>query len=160
VPSPICPAATFGFCPVNIAAAKTQGWETSFKYQVVKWLELHGQYTMTITRGYSVPGRPGDTRLPRWPFDQASAGIGLQPIEPARINLDYRFVGARNNDTNNTVGQKQGSFGVVNLSGSYDLTKQWQVFARAENLLNQKYEEVLYFGTPIRSVFGGVKFTY
>lgn len=160
VPSPNCPASSFGFCPINIASAKTQGWETSFKYQVMTWLEVHGQYTMTMTRGYSVPGRPGDTRLPRWPFDQASAGIGLHPIEAVRINLDYRFVGARNNDTANTVAQKQGSFGVINLSGSYDVTKQWQVFARAENLLNQKYEEVLYFGAPIRSVFGGVKFIY
>jgi vitamin B12 transporter len=160
VPSASCPAVTFGFCPVNIAAAKTQGWETSFKYQILKELEIHGQYTMTLTRGYAVPGRPGDTRLPRWPFDQATAGLGYQPIDAARIYLDYRFVGARNNDTANSPGQKQGSFGVVDLAGSYDVTKQWQVFARAENLLNQKYEEVLYFGTPIRSVFGGVKFTY
>ncbi len=160
VPSAVCPAVTFGFCPVNIASAKTQGWETSFTYELMKGLEFRGQYTMTMTRGFAVPGRPGDTRLPRWPFDQASVGVSYQPIDPARINLDYRFVGARNNDTANTKSQTQGSFGVVNLSGSYDMTRQWQLFARVENLLNQKYEEILYFGTPIRSVFGGVKFTY
>ena len=67
---------------------------------------------------------------------------------------------ARNNDTANTPEQKQGSFGVVNASGSYDVTKQWQVFGRVDNLFNQRYEEVLNFGTPIRSVYGGVKFTY
>lgn len=160
VPSPTCPAATFGFCPINIASAKTQGWETSVRYELMKGLEFRGQYTMTMTRGYSVPGRPGDTRLPRWPFDQATLGVSYQPIDQARLNLDYRFVGARNNDTANTKAQAQGSFGVVNFSGSYDVTRQWQLFARAENLLNQKYEEILNFGTPIRSVFGGVKFTY
>lgn len=160
VPSAVCPAVTFGFCPVNVASAKTQGWEASFTYELMRGLEFRGQYTMTMTRGYSVPGRPGDTRLPRWPFDQASVGISYQPFDPARINLDYRFVGARSNDTANTKAQTQGSFGVVNLSGTYDVTGQWQVFARVENLLNQQYEEILYFGTPIRSVFGGVKWTY
>ena len=160
VASPACPAVTFGFCPVNIASARAQGVETSVKYQILKQLEVHAQYTMTVTRAYAVPGRAGDTRLPRWPMDQATVGIGYQPIDAARINLDYRFVGARYNDAANTSAQKQGSFGVVNMSGSYDVTKNWQVFARAENLFNQNYEEILYFGAPIRSVFGGVKFTY
>ena len=160
VPSTSCPAASFGFCPINIASAKAQGWEFSFKYQILPTLEIHGQYTMTATRGYSVPGRPGETRLPRWPFDQASAGVSYQPINPVHVNLDWRFVGARNNDTANTPSQKMGSFGVVNLSGTYDVTKHWQIFGRVDNLFNQKYEEVLFFGTPIRSVYGGVKFTY
>ena len=160
VPSPICPAATFGFCPINIAAANSHGLETSFKYEVMKGLELRGQYTMTVTRAFEVPGRTDNTRLPRWPLDQFSAGISIQPIDPLRINLDYRFVGARNNDTANTPGQKQGSFGVVNASASYDVTQQWQIFGRVDNLFNQKYEEILNFGTPIRSVYGGVKFTY
>ena len=110
--------------------------------------------------GTTITSPATSSRLPRWPFDQATVGIGYQPIDQARINLDYRFVGSRYNDAANTPAQKQGSFGVVNMSGSYDVTKQWQIFARAENLLNQKYEEVLYFGMPIRSVFGGVKFTY
>jgi vitamin B12 transporter len=35
-----------------------------------------------------------------------------------------------------------------------------QVFGRIDNLFNQQYEEILFFGTPIRSVFAGVKFTY
>ena len=126
----------------------------------MKGLELRGQYTMTVTRAYEVPGRTDNTRLPRWPLDQFSAGISIQPIDPLRINLDYRFVGARNNDTANTPGQKQGSFGVVNASASYDVTQQWQIFGRVDNLFNQKYEEILNFGTPIRSVYGGVKFTY
>ena len=53
-----------------------------------------------------------------------------------------------------------GSFGVVNTSATYDVTKQWQIFGRVDNLFDQDYEEVLFFGTPIRSVFAGVKFTY
>ena len=160
VPSSSCPASSFGFCPVNIASAKTEGWEMSFKYELIKGLELRGQYTMTVTRAYGVPGRPENTRLPRWPYDQANLGVIYQPIDSIRINVDYRFVGARNNDTANTPNQRQGSFGVINVSATYDVTKNWQAFGRVDNLLNEEYEEILYFGTPIRSVYGGVKFTY
>jgi vitamin B12 transporter len=161
-PSSLCPASTFGFCPINVAEAKTQGWEFSFKYRVMNGLDLRGQYTYTLTRAFDTPTNPlgGDKRLPRWPIDQATLGLIYQPIEAARINVDYRFVGARNNTLSNTPDQKQGSFGVVNISATYDITKNWQVFGRVDNLLNQKYEEILNFGTPIRSVYGGVKFTY
>ncbi len=151
----LCPAATFGFCPLNIAQARSQGWELSFKARLTHRLELRGQYTKTHTRDLTT-----GKRLARWPVDQASVGVGYQPLEGARVYVDYRFVGTRNNDIANSPGQRLGSFGVVNLAASYDVTRQWQVYARIENLLGQDYEEILGFGTPIRSVFGGVKFTY
>jgi len=158
VTSPTCPPATFGTCPVNIANSKSYGWELGFQYAVTKNLDLRGQYTMTMTRNFPATG--GDTRLARWPIDQASMGLSYRPIEAARINVDYRYVGARNDDVANTPAMRSGSFGVINLSASYDATKNVQVFGRIDNLLNQGYEEILSFGTPIRSVYGGVKFTY
>jgi vitamin B12 transporter len=160
--SPLCPASSFGFCPINVAEAKTQGWELGFKATIVKGLDVKGRYTYTLTRAFDTPINPlgGDKRLPRWPVDQAMFGLAYQPVEAALINVDYRFVGARNNDLANSPSQRQGSFGVVNASATYDVTRNWQVFGRIENLLNQKYEEVLFFGTPIRSVFGGIRFTY
>ncbi len=141
----------------QVASAKSQGWEAGFRYHVMKGLEAHGQYTYTLTRDLS-NGR----RLSRWPVHQASVGVSYQPVEPVRINVDYRYVGRRFNNTASsvTVLQEQGSFGVVNVSATYDVTKQVQIFGRVDNLLNQKYEEILFFGTPIRSVFGGVKITY
>jgi vitamin B12 transporter len=160
--SPLCPASSFGFCPINVAEAKTQGWELGFKATIVKGLDVKGRYTYTLTRAFDNPINPlgSDKRLPRWPVDQAMLGLTYQPVEAAHINVDYRFVGARNNDLANSPSQRQGSFGVVNASATYDVTRNWQVFGRIDNLLNQKYEEVLFFGTPIRSVFGGIKFTY
>jgi vitamin B12 transporter len=160
--SPLCPASSFGFCPINVAEAKTQGWELGFKATIVKGLDVKGRYTYTLTRAFDNPINPlgSDKRLRRWPVDQAMLGLTYQPVEAARINVDYRFVGARNNDLANSPSQRQGSFGVVNASATYDVTRNWQVFGRIDNLLNQKYEEVLFFGTPIRSVFGGIKFTY
>ncbi len=123
-------------------------WYPSYRPEVVRWVQQ-------ILKGWNVyPGEPTGK------LDQATAGLTYQPVEPVRLNLDYRFVGARNNDAVNSPEQRQGSFGVVNVSASYDMTKQWQLFGRIDNVFNQQYEEILFFGTPIRSVFGGVKFTY
>lgn len=157
-----CPPATFGFCPINVADAKTQGWEFAFKLTLLKGLDLRGQYTYTLTRAFDTPGNPlgGDKRLPRWPVDQGTVGLTYQPIDSVRLNLDYRFVGARNNNLANTPSQVLGSFNVVNLSASYDVTKNWQAYVRVDNLFNENYEEILFFGTPIRSIFGGVRVNY
>ena len=141
------------FIPQNVGNALTHGWEVGFQYAVLKNLELRGQYSWILTRNLDTGGR-----LARRPVDLASAGLSYQLIDPLRFNLEYRLVGGRVNDTANT--QKMPSFDVVNVSATYDVTKQWQIFGRVDNLFDKDYEEVLFFGTPIRSVFVGVKFTY
>lgn len=141
--------------PENVGQARAQGWELSFRMDVVKELSVRGQYTYTLTRDLS-----NNRRLVRWPIDQASLGVSYQPITPLHINMDYRFAGARNNDANNTPSQRMGSFGVANVSTTYDVNKTMQVFGRVENLTNQEYEEIGGFGTAIRSVYGGVKITF
>ncbi|TKB76555.1 MAG: TonB-dependent receptor [Nitrospira sp.] len=158
----LCPLATFGFCPINVADAKTQGWEFAFKLNVFKGFDLRGQYTHTLTRAFDTPDNPlgGDKRLPRWPVDQATIGVTYQPIEALVLNIDYRFVGARNNNLFNNPNEKLGVFNIVDLSASYDVTKNWQAYVRVDNLFNEDYEEVFLFGRPIRSVFGGVRMKY
>jgi vitamin B12 transporter len=139
----------------NVGLATSKGYELGFSFQVSNELELHGQYTATLTHNLS-PQAMG-SRLPLTPVDSASAGVTYQPIDQLRVTLDYRYVGSRVNSF--PVANLQ-HFNVVNASASYDVTRNWQVFGRIDNLLNEKYEEVLNFGTPIRSVFAGVKFTY
>jgi vitamin B12 transporter len=159
---PLCPPGSFGFCPINVADAKTQGWEFAFKLNLFKGFDLRGQYTYTLTRAFDTPDNPlgGDKRLPRWPVDQGTVGFTYSPIDALRLTIDYRFVGARNNNLANSSSQKLGVFNVVNLSASYDVTKNWQAYVRVDNLFNEKYEEIIFFGTPTRSVYGGVRMNY
>ena len=155
VTSPTCPpdTAPFGSCALNFRSATTKGWEMSAQFALSKTLSLQAQYTKTFTRNLD-----NGLRLPRRPVDQASAGLSYQLIDPLRFNLEYRLVGGRVNDAANT--QTMPSFQVVNVSATYNVTKQWQIFGRVDNLFDKDYEEVLFFGTPTRSVFAGVKFTY
>jgi len=71
------------------------------------------------------------------------------------MTLDFRIVGAQFNDRENT--QRVDSFEVVNLAVNYDISKQFQAYVRVDNLFDEEYEEILFFGTPGRSVFGGIR---
>ena len=149
------------FCAVNVGLARAHGMEASAKFQLVReqpWvksLDLQFQYTYTLTNNLT---NGQDTRLPKWPLNQWSTILSYQPIEGVRANLEGRFVGQRYSNVGNTG--SIGSFYVWNLSGTYDVTKQMQVYARVDNLFNEKYEEVLFFGTAVRSVFGGVRMNF
>ncbi|MGD9849733.1 MAG: TonB-dependent receptor plug domain-containing protein [Nitrospirales bacterium] len=150
---------TFGFCAQNLGSAKTQGWESNLKWVVlknmpfVKQLDLQGQYTYTLTRDLNT-----GARLPRWPVHLASAALSYQPVEPLVVTVFLRYVGSRFSTTGNQ--QPLPDFHVLNVSASYNFTPSIQGYVRAENLLNRRYEEVLFFGTPVRSVFGGIRVSF
>ena len=158
-----CGVGPFGpnFCAQNIGLVSAKGWEASLKYVLVRdlpWiksLDIQAQYTNTLTRNLSQ--QPGN-RVPRMPVDQWSIILSYQPIDPLQVSLEGRYVGSRFEDINNQ--QPLRAFDVWNLIANYDVTKNVQVYVRAENLFNEKYEEILNFGTPVRSIFGGVKLTY
>jgi vitamin B12 transporter len=151
----------FGFCAQNIGQSRVEGIEASAKLQLVRdrpWvksLDLQVQYTYTSTENLT---DNLDTRLPKWPLNQWSTILSYQPIEAVRVNLEGRYVGQRYNDVNNL--QSVPSFYVWNLSATYDVTKTVQIYGRADNIFNRKYEEVLFFGTPVRSIFGGVRVSF
>ena len=149
------------FCAQNVGQVSTKGWEASVKYAVfrdlpwVKSLDVQAQYTNTLTR--NLDQQPGN-RVPRIPVDQWSMIISYQPIDPVRVNLEGRYVGSRFNDPDNQ--QKMRAFDVWNLSATYDVTNRVQTYLRADNLFNEKYEEVRLFGTPGRSIFAGLRVNY
>src|SRR5262245_51475097 len=158
----VCTApGSFGFCAQNAGAARARGVEASGKFQLVRdqpWiksLDLQFQYTYTLTNNLT-DGE--DTRLPKWPLNQWSTILSYQPIEALRANLEGRFVGQRYNNVGNTGSID--SFYVWNISATYDVSKRIQVFTRVDNIFNEKYEEVLFFGTAVRSVFGGVRMNF
>lgn len=149
------------FCAQNVGQVSTKGWEASVKYAVVKDvvfvknLDVQAQYTNTLTR--NLDDNSGN-RMPRMPVDQWSMIISYQPIDPVRINLEGRYVGSRFNDVANR--QSMPAFDVWNLSATYNVTNQVQTYVRADNIFNEKYEEILLFGTPVRSIFFGLRVNY
>ncbi len=157
----VCTApGSFGFCAQNVGLAKAEGVEVSTKLKLyrdgpwMKNLDLLIQYTYAATRDVS----GSDARLPKWPLHQISTVLSYQPVESVQANLEGRYVGERFGNVGN--GNPTPSFVVWNLSASYDVTKSVQAYLRLDNIFNEKYEETLFFGTPIRSIFGGVRINY
>jgi iron complex outermembrane receptor protein len=56
--------------------------------------------------------------------------------------------------------EKTEDFCLLNLSGSYRLTKNFSLWARGENLLAQEYEINAGYPMPKATVMGGVKIEF
>jgi vitamin B12 transporter len=48
----------------------------------------------------------------------------------------------------------------VDLYTEYKIDKNWKVFARGENIFNERYQEVLNYGTTGPAVYGGFHATW
>ena len=46
---------------------------------------------------------------------------------------------------------------MLNLAVTYDVSERIEAYVRVDNLLDEEYEERLFYGTPGRSIFGGVR---
>jgi vitamin B12 transporter len=149
----------FGFCAQNIGNARVKGVESSINVIVVrdlpfmKRVSFDGQYTYTSTEDL----RTGD-RLARWPVHQSSASLTYQPIEPLNMTGTFRYVGSRFSTTGNQ--RPLPDFYIFNFSTTYQVNTTIEVYTRVENLFDRKYEEVLFFGTPGRSIWGGVRVNF
>jgi vitamin B12 transporter len=52
------------------------------------------------------------------------------------------------------------SFTLVDLGGDYRITDTVQLYARVENLFDEKYEEVFTYRTPGRAEYVGVRLSF
>ena len=148
-----------GTCAANIGTATAKGWEFGLDYTLIKnWkflksLNFRAQYTYTLTR--ELEGLNPGTRLARWPVDQFFAVLAYRPIEPILLNLEARVVGGRFSREGDQ--RPLDSFTVWNLAATYDVNRYIEFYTRVENLFDERYEEVFLFGTPVRSIYGGIR---
>lgn len=52
------------------------------------------------------------------------------------------------------------AFTVINASAGWAITRQWEVYARADNLSDEAYEIQPRYSTPPRAAYGGVRATF
>ena len=91
--------------------------------------------------------------LTRRPNDKITVSAEFS-AKDASIVADYIFVGE---SYDSGVKKDLASYSLVNLSGSYIITKWSTLFARIDNLFDTNYEEVGTYGTPGFSVYGGIR---
>jgi vitamin B12 transporter len=134
----------------NVARAETSGLEASVDVEVIpSFVRLRAAYTNLRAKDLRT-----NLTLARRPDHVARVAISITPtpdwlIEPRIVTVSDRFSGA------NETGLLS-AYTRVDLYMDYRFNGAWKVFARGENILNQRYQEVLNFGTTGPAVYAGL----
>ncbi|HVZ80062.1 MAG TPA: TonB-dependent receptor [bacterium] len=138
----------------NVSKAQTLGWETFLSSEPLKDLHLRADYTYTwavdLDTGTQLIRRPqsrADVSADyRW--SALETGINVAYVGE-RPDLDFSFYPAK------TV--VMSSYALVNLAASYAVDEHLKFFGRVNNLFDDRYEEILGYGTPGLSIYLGTK---
>jgi len=128
-----------------------------------KGLELDGSFSLSNSIRFLANYTYNDTKRPnglqrlRRPKTIFNFGINyLDPTEKLRLNAFYRA-------SRDSIDEQLGStlaltdFGVLDFSASYQLSLNFEIFARIENALNEKYQEIIGYIAPKRSSYLGFR---
>jgi len=122
-------------------------------------LDITANYTYTDSKDKSTGGEESGKNLIRVPQNKISLNINYF-FSKTNVNLEILNVGSRE-DKDYSTGiperVKLNPYTLVNLAASYQLVSYLSLYGRVENLLNTEYEEVLYYGTPGLSLYGGLR---
>jgi len=139
----------------NLTGASTrQGVEVTGKFRPFDWLTLAGTYTFTDARDDQ-----GVQEIRRPPHAASASATVLfdQGRGKATLNVIYN---GQMTDTIFTFPSSTTTLQAYTLVGgmiSYDTTPWSTVYVRAENVFNQRYEEVYSYRSPGAGVYAGVK---
>lgn len=141
-------------CYVNVARAETSGLEVGTTIDILPGLvKFNAAYTylhaIDLATGLVLARRPKN--LARFTLTITPTDRWL--IEPRVLTVSKRY---------SSAGQTSqvDAYTRVDLYTQYKLDKNWTVFARGENILNEHYQEVFNFGTTGPAVYAGFNATW
>ncbi len=147
----------------NIDRSQARGVEASGTVRVWRYVQLSANYTHMSTRIVSTASTSPYTgvgqELPRRPKDAGSAWISVSPRRWS-LMIGGRAVGERQ-DSDYTFGvTRNPGYGTMFMSGSWQATKHFAPYFRLDNVLDERYEEVLGYAALGRSAIGGVRIAW
>jgi vitamin B12 transporter len=143
---------------VNVGSAHIQGVETELNLRPARWFALQASYTFTDAQNADT-----GSRLLRRPQNTAAFDAKITPLPGLNIAPELLITGAfqdflvdnGGNATGTIVSTPQGV--IVNLTITYDVAPQVQLFTNARNLFYSRFEPVNGYQTPGPSVLAGVR---
>lgn len=132
---------------INIHRVKNKGFELNGQTQVFGF-DINGNLTLQDPEN-----RDTGKAVARQAKKLASLGIS-KSIGDWYIGGDVHYERERFDDNNNK--QKLGSFALVNFQVRYQLTKEFEVFGRVDNLFDKEYQTAYGYNQWGRAFFGGV----
>lgn len=139
----------------NISKAITQGFETEVSWLVISDLKAGFTYTYLQTEDKTT-----GMELDRRPMHTYGFVVSWYPTEKITARMDALMVGDRKDVDYSKFPYEQitlDSYVKLDLSLHYKFNPHCEVFGRVENLLDEKYQEVYGFNSPMISGYGGMK---
>ncbi len=142
----------------NPGKSKRRGLEFEVAGDAAPGLSLHASYTYALSKQNASNGYRREIRRPR---HTASANANYRFwADRAGANLTVLYNGRQYDDDFSTFPATPTAlddYVLLNLSLSYRVNQWLEVFGRADNLLDEDYEEVLDFASPGIAGYGGVR---
>lgn len=129
---------------------RSRGVETSIKYAATDWLDLMGAYTYTNSE------QADGSRQLRVPMHDVGLSAVIRPMEKWTVSTTARIA-------LNTVdygGVRLDDYVLLNAKIAYKPNEDTELYVRAENLLDQKYQVVDGYNTAPLSIFAGIKASF
>jgi vitamin B12 transporter len=159
------------FDTFNIQEATTQGLEFSLAYQIAEYLELSFGYTYLHAVAdqlndprtvFPSPVDPAkDVPLARRARHQLNFGATYRPNE--KLSLGLNASGYFRRQDIDPISFAQGTaedYFVVGVLVGWEVTDDWSVFTRVENLLDQDYAPAAGFPALGRTAYVGAKLSF
>ncbi len=141
--------------PTNINNASLRGVETDLVVKLNKYVDFCANYTYIDSKDKS------DTRhgeeIYGVPNHSASIGTNIFLFDRLNINFDVTVVSKK---VYSGAPYKVNSYCKGDLSVSYDITKDYQIYGRIENIFNDDYMEVAGYPMPHTMFYIGGKMKF
>ena len=138
----------------QINKARTEGLEAALSWQPNDRFGFSSQYTYLEADDVSA-----GTRLVRRPRHLVSADVWVKPASKLRFGVGARYTidredgfGAAQRDVEDYLN--------VRLTANYEVSENLEIFARVENLLGERYEEVLNFPAMRTGAYAGFRLRF
>ena len=140
----------------NVGQATTEGVETFAAAVLTDRLKVRGDYTYTR----AVDATTG-LELLRRPKHKASMTVAWNPYEPLVLSATVLHVGSwiDGNRSFSIPRLTAPGYTVVNVAANYTVNQHMKLFARADNLFDEKYQNPTGFERPGLGVYAGMRLT-
>ncbi|MET0606985.1 MAG: TonB-dependent receptor [Beijerinckiaceae bacterium] len=136
---------------VNVARARIWGAELAGEAIIIpEMVSVRGSYTFLHARDET-----NGFELARRPAHQGRASILFTPIEKLSIEPTVYLVGERFSTPLEL--DRLAPYARLDARIAYQATKNFEVYVRAENLTDVRYQEVKNYGTAGRSFYAGLR---
>ena len=139
---------------LNIKHAKAQGLESSLKNKLTE------SSSVSITHTYTMTDDGQGNELLRRPKHQFNISLDNRISHKLSIGAELSYVGTRYDIAPGSSTVKAGSYYIVNVASSYDISKSIKIYARLNNLLDRTYQNTYTYNNPGIAAYVGLKASF